>query len=134
MTKENITTSEIERRTKIAKMLQLELAVEKDSLALEDKKRNLCRIDLALDAFDDFLKDFVQMMFQFPDFVQSVYPEGNPEQYKRIQDFIDDNIQRLAQKRIHLALESTREECEAATEIKNESIRKAVKIRKADKG
>lgn len=133
MSDKSITTAEIERRTKIAKMQQLELAVQKDELALEDKKRNLCRIDLALEEFDKFLKDFVQMMRQFPDFVQSTIPACNPEQYKMIQDFIDDNIQRLGQKRVYLALESTREEMDAQSEARRDSVKKNVKIRRADK-
>lgn len=125
----NISDVEIERRTKIAKMEQLELAVQKDRLALEDKKRNLCRIDLALEQFDLFLQDFKQMMLQFPDFVQSTIPSCTPNEYAAIQSFIDDNIQRLGRKRLYLALESTRDEKEQASEAVEASRRKSTKLK-----
>lgn len=120
---------EIERRTKIAKLKQLEIAVEKDALALEDKKGNLCRIDMALSEFDTFLKDFVQMLKQIPDFVQKVIPDTNPDQYRTIQAFIDDNIQRMGQKRLYLAIESTAEERRQITESTYESKKKSTKLK-----
>lgn len=120
---------EIERRTKIAKLKQLEIAVEKDALALEDKKGNLCRIDMALSEFDTFLKDFVQMLKQIPDFVQKVIPDTNPDQYRTIQAFIDDNIQRMGQKRLYLAIESTAEEKRQITESTYESKKKSTKLK-----
>lgn len=120
---------EIERRTKIAKLKQLEIAVEKDALALEDKKGNLCRIDMALSEFDTFLKDFVQMLKQIPDFVQKIIPDTNPDQYRTIQNFIDDNIQRMGQKRLYLAIESTAEERRQITESTYESKKKSTKLK-----
>lgn len=120
---------EIERRTKIAKLKQLEIAVEKDALALEDKKGNLCRIDMALSEFDTFLKDFVQMLKQIPDFVQKIIPDTNPDQYRTIQNFIDENIQRMGQKRLYLAIESTAEERRQITESTYESKKKSTKLK-----
>ena len=120
---------EIERRTKIAKLKQLEIAVEKDALALEDKKGNLCRIDMALSEFDIFLKDFVQMLKQIPDFVQKIIPDTNPDQYRTIQNFIDENIQRMGQKRLYLAIESTAEERRQITESTYESKKKSTKLK-----
>lgn len=129
----DITVSEIELRTQYAKMQQLELNVAKEKLALADKERNLCRIDLALEEFDKFLADFVTMLKALPDTIQGIDSDLTPEQYQGIQDLIDSQIQRMAQKRLYLALESTRDEKEAATAIKDESIRKAAKIKKETK-
>jgi hypothetical protein len=126
---EKLTAAEIKRRTDIAKMEQLELAVQKERLALADKERALCRIDLALEEFDKFLADFVTLLKNIPDTIQTIDPTLSPAQYKQIQDLIDSQIQRMGQKRLRLELESTRSEKEAATEIKNESIRKAAKIK-----
>ena len=126
---ETLSDREIERRTKIAKLKQLEINVEKDSLALEDKKGNLCRIDLALAEFDNFLRDFVEMIKQFPDFVQKTVKSTNPDEYKILQDFIDDNIQRMGQKRLYLAIESTAEERRLVSQSTYESKQKSMKLR-----
>jgi hypothetical protein len=130
---DSLSDREIERRTKLAKLRQLELNVEKDALALEDKKGNLCRIDLALSEFDAFLKDFVQMMLQFPDIVQKMVPSTNPDEYRALQNFIDETIQRLGERRLHLAIESTSEERRLVCESVHESQRKNVKLRKDTK-
>lgn len=126
---EALSDREIERRTKIAKLKQLEINVEKDALALEDKKGNLCRIDLALSEFDNFLRDFVEMIKQFPDFVQKTVKSTNPDEYKALQDFIDDNIQRMGQKRLYLAIESTAEERRLVSQSTYESKQKSVKLK-----
>lgn len=128
---DDITDAEIRRRTDYAKMRQLELNVKKEALALADKERNLCRIDLALEEFDKFLADFVVLLKNIPDTIQKIDPDLTPTQYGEIQNLIDSQIQRMAQKRIYLALESTRAEKEAATAIKDASIRKAAKIKKS---
>ena len=128
-----LTDDEVQRRTAIAKMRSLELSVERDYLTLEEKKKNICRIDAALSAFDEFLVDFVQMLNDLPDKVQSTIPSCTPEQYSEIQSFIDSQLQRLANKRLYLAIESTDEEKAMATEVKNESIKKNAKIRKGKK-
>lgn len=126
---EQLSDREIERRTKLAKLKQLELSVEKDALALEDKKGNLCRIDLALAEFDNFLRDFVEMIKQFPDFVQKTVKSTNPDEYKILQDFIDDNIQRMGQKRLYLAIESTAEERRLVSQSTYESKQKSMKLK-----
>jgi hypothetical protein len=126
---ETLSDREIERRTKIAKLRQLEINVEKDALALEDKKGNLCRIDLALSEFDNFLRDFVEMMKQFPDFVQKTVKSTNPDEYKVLQDFIDDNIQRMGQRRLYLAIESTAEERRLVSQSTYESKQKSMKMK-----
>lgn len=129
----DLTDREIERRTKLAKLEQLEISNEKERLALEDKKGALCRIDAALSEFNTFLVDFKNMMLQFPDFVQKTIPACNPQQYKAIQDFIDDNIQRLRQKQIYLSIESTSEERRKMTEYINSSRMKNTTIKESDK-
>lgn len=126
---DSLTDREIERRTKIVKLRQLEINVEKDALALEDKKGNLCRIDLALAEFDNFLRDFVEMIKQFPDFVQKTVKSTNPDEYKILQDFIDDNIQRMGQKRLYLAIESTAEERRLVSQSTYESKQKSMKMK-----
>lgn len=128
-----LTDEEVQRRTAIAKMRSLELSVEKDALDLEEKKRNICRIDTALNEFDTLLVEFVAMIRGIPDRVQSVCPALKPKQYKALSAFIDEQLQRLSEKRLHLTIESTDEQRKAATAIKNESIQKAAKIKKAKK-
>ena len=130
---ENLSDRDIERRTKLAKLKQLELTIEKDALALEDKKGNLCRIDLALEEFNTFLKEFVQMILQFPDIVQKIVPSTTPDEYRALQDFIDENIQRLRVKQIHLAIESTAEEKRLVSESTYQSKQKSMKLQKEAK-
>lgn len=130
---EQLSEREIERRTKLAKLAQLEITVEKDALALEDKKGNLCRIDLALEEFDNFLREFVQMMLQFPDIVQKIVPSTNPDEYRELQGFIDENIQRLRNRRIYLAIENTAEERRLVSESIHQSQRKNMKLKKDSK-
>jgi hypothetical protein len=113
----------VERRTAIAKMRSLELGVEKEYINLEERKKNICRIDAALSAFDEFLTDFVEMLRSLPDFVQSTIPATTPTQYSAIEAHIDQQLQRLSQKRLYLAIDSTCEEKARATAQKNESIK-----------
>lgn len=119
--------AEVERRTAYARMRQLELAVQKDELSLADKAGELCRIDIALAEFDKFLVDFVRMIKQIPDKVQSVIPQTQPEQYAEIQKFIDDSLQRLSQSRLHLTIESTKAEKAAASAVVKASQLKTAK-------
>lgn len=133
MGKELLSPDVVERRTAVAKMRQLELAVEKEELVLQEKKKNICRIDAALSEFDTFLSDFVEMLIGLPDTVQGIIPETTPEQYGELQAFIDSQIQRLSQKKLYLAIDSTSDEQAMATEAKNESIRKNQKIKRSKK-
>ena len=128
-----IPIEEVEHRTAIARMKQLELSVEKEAISLEEKKRNICRIDLALSEFDGLLAEFVVMLRNIPDRVQAIVPCLKPKQYKDLQTFINSQIDRMAEKRLHLTIESTDEEKKAATAIKNESIQKAAKLKKGKK-
>jgi hypothetical protein len=120
----DISDSEIAHRTAYARMRQLELSNEKEYISIEERKLNICRIDSALNAFDSFLSDFVEMLLSLPDIVQTKIPSTTPEQYADIQSYIDDQIQRLSQKRLYLAIDSTVEEARRATASKNESLKK----------
>ena len=128
----DISPDEVERRTQFAKMRALELSVLKDELSLADKAGELCRIDVALDAFNNFLIDFVRMMRQFPDKVQSIVPEMTPDQYGELRQFIDETLQRFSEARLHLTIESTKTEKALATQAKDESNKKSAKLKKGD--
>ena len=129
---ELIPLSIVEHRTAIAKMKQLELAVEKDIISLEEKKRNICRIDLALSEFDNLLSEFVVMLRGIPDKIQTIVPAMKPKQYKELQEFISSQIDRMSEKRLYLSIESTAEEKQAATAAKNESIKKSSRTKKKE--
>lgn len=130
---EAITSEEIDRRISIAKMHQMELSVNKEYVAFQEKLNNICRIDTALAAFDEFLSNFIEMLLSIPDYVQSTIPSCTPEQYKAMQDFIDGQIQMLSQKRLYLAIESTAEAQALATEAKVESQKKSTKLKRGKK-
>lgn len=125
----DVSPDEVDRRTAYAKMRQLELSVLKDELSLADKAGALCRIDVALSEFDAFLIDFVKLLRQIPDKVQSVVPSMEPSQYGELREFIDAALQRMSEKRLHLTIESTKAEKTAATAAKDESIKKNAKIK-----
>lgn len=126
----DVSPEEVERRMQYAKMRQLELSVLKDELSLADKAGALCRIDVALAEFDAFLVDFVRLLRQIPDKVQSVVTETTPAQYGELRSFIDDALQRLSEKRLHLTIESTKAQKISETNDRNERAQKADKIKK----
>jgi len=124
-------TKSIDLRLKEAQLKKWKLEAKREELEIrlkniksEEKLKNLCRIDVALDEFDKFLQDFVQTLMNFPDTVQRLVPSTNPDEYRAVQDFIDDTIQRLAQKRVYLAIESTQEIKDKATQKWYESMAK----------
>lgn len=123
----------IEHHMAAAKLKQLQLSNAKESLTLEERKHNICRIDAALAAFDSFLVDFVEMLTSLPDMVQATIPTCTPEQYAEIQAYIDDQLQRLSKKRLYLAIDDTASEKALATATKEESQKKAAKLKKGKK-
>ena len=127
----DVDPDEVERRINFAKMRSIELSVLKDELNLLDRSGELCRIEVALSEFDSFLLDFIRMVKQIPDKVQSVVPQMKPDQYAELRSFVDDSLQRLSKKRLHLTIESTKSEKATATAAKEESIKKNAKIKKA---
>lgn len=124
-----LTDDAIRRRTDIAKMHQLELSVNKEYVAFQERCKNICRIDSALESFDGFLSDFVTMLQNLPDMLQTMIPSMGPSEYKDVQQFLDSQIQRIGERRVYLAIDSTAEQMARATEIKNESIQKNAKIK-----
>lgn len=105
-----VSADEVLTRTAYAKMRALELSVKKEELALMDKAGELCKIDVALAAFDNFLKDYITLLRNFPDKVQSIVPQTTPEQYRELRNIVEDALQRFAAVRLHLTIESTQTE------------------------
>lgn len=126
---EKLTMEEVDRRTAIAKMHQLELNVNKEYIEFQSKLNNICRIDAAIGEFDKFLIDFVEMLEHLPDTVQGFIPECTTEQYAKIQQYIDDQLQMLSQKKLHLTIESTSQEKAQATAAKVASQIKTTKMK-----
>lgn len=106
----DVSTEEVLTRTAYAKMRALELSVRKEELALMDKAGELCKIDVALAAFDNFLKDYITLLRNFPDKVQSIVPQTTPDQYRELRNIVEDALQRFAAVRLHLTIESTQTE------------------------
>lgn len=105
-----VSADEVLTRTAYAKMRALELSVKKEELALMDKAGELCKIDVALAAFDNFLKDYITLLRNFPDKVQSIVPQTTPDQYRELRNIVEDALQRFAAVRLHLTIESTQTE------------------------
>lgn len=105
-----VSADEVLTRTAYAKMRALELSVRKEELALMDKAGELCKIDVALAAFDNFLKDYITLLRNFPDKVQSIVPQTTPDQYRELRNIVEDALQRFAAVRLHLTIESTQTE------------------------
>lgn len=106
----DVSPEEVLTRTAFAKMRALELSVRKEELALMDKAGELCKIDVALSAFDNFLKDYITLLRNIPDKVQSIVPQTTPDQYRELRNIVEDALQRMAAVRLHLTIESTQTE------------------------
>lgn len=130
---ELLSEADVKRRTDIAKMRQLELSVENEYLKLLEKSNNLCRIDRALEAFNEFLSEFVDTIKAIPDRMQSMVKNLSPEEYKDIEGFIDEQLQRLAQKRLYMSIESTASEKALASRTVEESRARNQKLKKGGK-
>lgn len=126
----DVSPEEVLTRTAFAKMRSLELSVRKEELALMDKAGELCKIDVALSAFDNFLKDYITLLRNFPDKVQSIVPQTTPDQYRELRNIVEDALQRMAAVRLHLTIESTVEQRHDAAEAVEESRRNATKKRR----
>ena len=125
-----VSAEEVLTRTAFAKMRALELSVRKEELALLDKAGELCKIDVALAAFDAFLKDFVSLLRNIPDRVQSIVPQTTPEQYRELRNFVEDALQRFASVRLHLTIESTQTEKKELAEAESVKRRGTLARRK----
>lgn len=105
----------IDQQLKETKLRRWKLAARREEQELsfqriktEEKLCNLCRIDYALEAFDDFLSPWVEWVRGLPDYVYSV-TKCNPDQYRAILQHVNDIFVRMSNRRIHLAIESTQE-------------------------
>ena len=90
----------------------------------------LCRIDTALTAFDGFLREFVGFLDGLPDAIQTLIPQTTPTQYKAVQEMIGTQLQRLAEHRLHLSIESNTAQQQANTAAKNEKVARTAKRKK----
>ncbi|MBQ9243528.1 MAG: hypothetical protein IJ165_09980 [Proteobacteria bacterium] len=127
------TLEEIDYRTRLANCEALEIKVRRDQFELDNKRGELCRIDTALTAFDGFLREFVGFLDSLPDAIQTLIPQATPTQYKDVQELIGTQLQRLADRRLHLSIESNTAQQQANTAAKNERIARTAK-RKKDEG
>lgn len=128
-----LTLEEIDYRTRLANCEALEIKVRRDQFELDNKRGELCRIDTALTAFDGFLREFVGFLDGLPDAIQTLIPQATPTQYKDVQELIGTQLQRLADRRLHLSIESNTAQQQANTAAKNERIARTAK-RKKDEG
>lgn len=124
---------EIDYRTRLANCEALEIKVQRERFELSNRYGELCRIDTALNAFDGFLREFLGFLDGLPDAIQSAIPQATPAQYETIQSMIDAQIQRLAQHRLHLSIESNTDLQRANTASKKDKIARTEK-RKKDMG
>ena len=127
------TIEEIDYRTRLANCEALEIKVSRESFELDNKRGELCRIDTALTAFDGFLREFVGFLDGLPDAIQTLIPQTTPTQYKAVQEMIGTQLQRLAEHRLHLSIESNTAQQQANTAAKNEKVARTAK-RKKDAG
>lgn len=124
------TIEEIDYRTKLANCEALELKVKREQFELDNKRGELCRIDTALSAFDGFLREFVGFLDGLPDAIQTIIPQTTPTQYKAVQELIGTQLQRLAEHRLHLSIESNTAQQQANTATKKEKMAKTAKRKK----
>lgn len=124
------TLEEIDYRTRLANCEALEIKVSRERFELDNKRGELCRIDTALTEFDGFLREFVGFLDGLPDAIQSIIPQTTPAQYKAVQHLIETQLQRLAEHRLHLTIESNTAQQQANTAAKNEKISRTAKRKK----
>lgn len=127
------TLEEIDYRTRLANCEALEIKVSRERFELDNKRGELCRIDTALHEFDGFLREFVGFLDGLPDAIQTVIPQTTPAQYQAVQSLIETQLQRLAEHRLHLSIESNTAQQQANTAAKNEKVARTAK-RKKDAG
>ena len=124
------TDEEIDYRTRLANCEALELKVKREQFELDNRRGELCRIDTALNAFDGFLREFVGFLDSLPDAMQTLIPQATPVQYRAVQELIETQMQRLAEHRLHLSIESNTAQQQANTAAKKERIARTNKRKK----
>ena len=125
---EAMDAEELERQATIIKLKKEWLAVAKESFTKLERERELCSISTALREFHKFLNPFRDFLVALPNLVQDIVPQMTPEQYKAIEDEIAEQTARLAENTLHLTLESSRDEKDAATQIQRENQRRSNRI------
>lgn len=124
------TLEEIDYRTRLANCEALEIKVSRERFELDNKRGELCRIDTALTEFDAFLREFVGFLDGLPDTIQTIIPQTTPVQYQAVQSLIETQLQRLAEHRLYLSIESNTAQQQAATEAKKEKVARTAKRKK----
>ena len=125
---EEMDDDELERQATILKLKKEWLAVAKESFARAERERELCSISTAIREFHKFLNPFRDFLVALPNLVQDIVPQMTPEQYKAIENEIAEQTERLADNALHLTLESSRDEKDAATQIQRENQRRSNRI------
>lgn len=120
--------AELERQATILKLKKEWLAVSKESFVKLERERELCSISTAIREFHKFLNPFRDFLIALPNIVQDLVPSMTPDQYKNLENEIAEQTSRLAENALHLTLESTREEKDAATQIQRENQRRSNRI------
>ena len=125
---EDMDTEELERQATILKLKKEWLSVAKESFTKLERERELCSISTALREFHRFLNPFRDFLVALPSLVQDIVPQMTPQQYLALEDEISEQTKRLAENALHLTLESSREEKDAATQIQRENQRRSNRI------
>ena len=125
---EEMDDDELERQATILKLKKEWLAVAKESFTKLERERELCSISTALREFHKFLNPFRDFLVALPNLVQDIVPQMTPDQYRNLENEISEQTERLAANTLHLTLESTREEKDAATQIQRENQRRSNRI------
>ena len=125
---EEMDDDELERQATIIKLKKEWLAVAKESFTKLERERELCSISTALREFHKFLNPFRDFLVALPNLVQDIVPQMTPDQYRNLENEISEQTERLAANTLHLTLESTREEHDAATQIQRENQRRSNRI------
>ena len=125
---EEMDDDELERQATILRLKKEWLAVAKESFTKLERERELCSIQTAIREFHRFLNPFRDFLVALPSLVQDLIPQMLPEQYKALEDEISEQTMRLAENALHLTLESSRDEKDAATQIQRENQRRSNRI------
>ena len=104
------------------------LALAKDEILDMEKRRELCKISMALSQFNEFLLEFRDRILDLPDAISLIVPSISPSEYTAIQKLATDLIARMHEKHLHLELTDTRTDAEACTEINKNKMRHAAKL------
>lgn len=125
---DSMSDEELERQATILKLKKDWLAAEKELFTKAERERSLCSIQTAIREFHKFLNPFRDFLVALPSLVQDLIPQMLPEQYKALEDEISEQTQRLAENALHLTLQSSRDEKDAATQIQRENQRRSNRI------